>query len=780
MPFLLRHRLLAILASALAAATVHAAAPSGSQRRIIDDFEDVGTWRQRESRGQRPGAWFASDVFFGGSRKEKRHGDYVGEFRFAIDPNAMPPARFGFERVKATLLTVTPDGIEFDANPAGHNAALRFTLRDARRKPFITAPVQLSGSAWKSYRLDLGPATVPDWAQIKFPVHLQRVTLETDATGDGSVFIDDLAFTGQFAPADHLAIRPVTPDAGRTLAHDPGQPVTLAWRASNALPTPLDATVTIRLHTAEGVFHLEKSVHLQLPARGHTDVTLAPGMLPVGAWQADVTLEALAAGAPLKATCDDPFGVFIPNNRRLNTRPMWLGVQDQPIWETEAERALHLEWARQLGSDADRVGGGGARLEGRDGHWSFESWKPILDAWQAVGIDVLFTFFELPAWMTTNPRDNRTPPGDYARFEKHAAEFGAFIGKYPAVKYVQFWNEPDSGGPGAGHGFFHGTREDYLKMFSTFSRGFRSTNRTTLLTTGGLTLADEIPGASRAAIIDHAGDYDIAAFHAHGSLENYESRQQKIEGWLREAGIEKRILNSETGERGGYTPADRFRQAITLVQKIAYAKSRPSSELYLWFTLQDYWDMDPEADDSFGLVTSGNRPKPSFVAYNELIRQLANTDPAGEARFAPDVRALKFRRDDGSLLYVCWLQGGSTGEQLWLTIPEGRTLTVTDLFGRSTPAPQFGRTAIVALGAAPVYLTTGAPGAAGELAASPPADIFLTVPSSVIVNGDNGGTLPLAFREPQTRAASGHISLRDAGAPDTVTPVWIQPITLEA
>ncbi|AHF91198.1 hypothetical protein OPIT5_14235 [Opitutaceae bacterium TAV5] len=781
MYFIFRHLLLAFFGCTLVAGSVHAAAPADSQRRIIDDFEDVGTWRQHEGHGQRPGSWFASDVFFGSSKKEKRHGHYVGEVRFAIDPEAMPPARFGFERVKATLLTATPDGIEFDANPAGHNASLRFTLRDARRKSFVTAPVKLSGSTWKSYRLDLGPATVPEWAQIQFPVHLQRVTLETDATGDGSVFIDDLAFTGRFAPADQIALRPVAPDAGRTLAYDPGKPVTLVYRASSALPSPLDATVALRLHTAEGVFHLEKSVPLHLPARGHTDVIFDLGILPVGAWQADVTLEATASGTPLKATCDDTFGVFIPNHRRINTRPMWFGVLDQTIWETEAERSLHLEWARQLGSDADRIGGGGFRLEGRDGHWNFDSWKPILDGYQAAGIDLLFTFFELPTWMTTNPRDNRTPPKDYARFERHAAEFGAFITKYPSVKYVQFWNEPDSGGPNVGHGFFHGTREDYLKMFATFSRGFRSTNKTTLLTTGGLTLADEIPGTSRSTIIDHAGDYDIAAFHAHGSLENYEGKQQKIEGWLREAGIEKRIINSETGERSGYTPAGRFRQAITLVQKVAYAKSRPSSELYIWFTLQDYWDMDAEADDSFGLVTSDNRPKPSFIAYNELIRQLANTDPAGEAEFSPNVRALKFRRDDGSLVYVCWLQSGRTGEQLWLTVPEGRTLTVTDLFGRAAPAPQFGRTAVVALGAGPVYLTTGAPGDAGELAASSPDDIFLTAPSSVTVDGDNGGILPVAFREPQSLAASGHLSLRDSGATATSNaPEWERSFMLEA
>lgn len=108
-----------------------------------------------------------------------------------------------------------------------------------------------------------------------------------------------------------------------------------------------------------------------------------------------------------------------------------------------------------------------------------------------------------------------------------------------------------------------------------------------------------------------------------------------MEQWHKEAGLDnKTICNTETGERSSYDPIGRASQAVTLVKKFVFAKSNPKTEFYMWFfTLQDYWDMDADADDSFGLVTSDNRAKPSFIACNNLIAQLANTTPVGESDF---------------------------------------------------------------------------------------------------------------------------------------------------
>ncbi|MDR1280157.1 MAG: hypothetical protein LBK99_04980 [Opitutaceae bacterium] len=753
----------------LAAPAPGAVTENSGQKRIIDDFEDVSTWRQREGRGQDPATWFSAGSSFGGSTRERCHGSYVGELFFSIEKGAPSPYRFSFERVRISQLPVArPDGIEFMANSQGLPVRFSFVLLDAGRRQFSTRPVPVSGDTWRLYRLELNGQTVSGWDRIQLPLVMQRFVMETEtAVQNARVFVDDLAFTGAFDEDRQLDIRPVY----EKINYAPGNDVVLRYRILNALPVPCRIHVTARIMTAKGTpvrtagFARRDNgsfvTDLELPAHGEAVASFNLGPLPVGAYSAEVIADRVRSGSasgPARAGYDDTFGVFVPNGGRFNKHPMWFGVQDLSPWEGEGERLLHMQWLRQLGADMNRFNVPG-RLEPREGLWSLDGWRTLLAEHRAAGIDVLFTFMELPPWLRTRSNDGRTPPNDYARFEKHAAEFGKFVLENPEIKYVQFWNEPDSGGPGAGHGFFHGSRDDYLKMFDVFSRGFRSTNSRTPLTTGGLTLKDEITGLVRGTIIDKKDNYDVVAFHAHGELDNYEKKQLQIEGWLREAGIEKRILNSETGSRSGYNPTGRHEQAITLVKKVSYAKSRPTSELYTWFTLQDYWDMDAEADDSFGLVTTDNRVKPSLVACNELIRQLANTTPDGECDdLRPGVRILRFLREDGKAVHVCWATAGEAAAQLWLKTSHGQTIRIQDLYGRSTTPTIFNDNLLfVPVGKEPLYLITSS---AEKLQPATTDEIFAQVPPSLHANTSTPSTFPLIFSEPQKRAASGEIMLK--------------------
>jgi hypothetical protein len=485
-----------------------------------------------------------------------------------------------------------------------------------------------------------------------------------------------------------------------------------------------------------------------------TYVSIDYGQLPIGAYQVDVQFT--DESERYQAVYDDTFGVFIPNNGRVNHKPMWFGALDLTIWETQAERDLHMDWMIALGSDANRVSGGATRLEPREGLWTTENWHEALDPFEDADIQLLFTFFELPSWITSNPSRRRTPPRDMERFAQHSRDFAEFTKEFPAIKWVQFWNEPDSGGPNVNHGFFHGSRDDYLNMFHTFTESFRSVRDDVILTTGGLTLKDEIPGVSRGSIVDHADDYDVVAFHAHGALSNYVMKQEKIEAWLDEADLKKPILNSETGERSGYTRSGRYQQAISLIHKVVYAKSRPNSELYMWFTLQDYWDMDAEADDSFGLITSDNSVKPSFVAYNELIRQLANTTPELETQWGENVRVFPFRREDGSLVYLCWLENGSASEHVWLKVPQGSSVTATNMFGRSETLPQFSDAAFLAINSGPVYLTTEQAGDAAVLDKYDDThdDLLFSLPASIVIDGDSEQMIPFSFNASEAKDRS--------------------------
>ena len=149
--------LFALQATGLWAAGTGPADAPPHEKRIIDDFEDMGTWRGGGPKAE-PGTWFAADMFLGGSDKEKCHGDVVGELRFTTDPRATPPWSFAFGRVKASLVTGTPDGIEFEADPKGREVSFSFVLRDAKRRDFTTKPVTIDGTGWRSVRLDLAVA----------------------------------------------------------------------------------------------------------------------------------------------------------------------------------------------------------------------------------------------------------------------------------------------------------------------------------------------------------------------------------------------------------------------------------------------------------------------------------------------------------------------------------------------------------------------------------------------------------------------------------------------
>jgi hypothetical protein len=691
--------------------------------------------------------WFSVGLAFGASKEESHTGAYVGELRYSIDPKVNAPYRFAFERVKPTLVTGEPEKIELDINTLGKPFRIRFKLLDADRKAYETDNIEADTKGWKHYSLDLSDLSK---SNLTAPISLKRIIFETDDTTGGRIFVDNLSFVGRFSAAALIDIRPVY----KGISYSPDAVTVRKYRFENATDMAFDGTLVAGLHDAKGQLLTTIQKHVSLLPSEFTYVSVDYGQLPIGAYQAD--LHFADKSERYQAVYDDTFAVFIPNNGRVNQHPMWMGVLDLTIWETKAERDLHMEWMIALGSDANRISGGATRLEPQDDLWATENWHEALDPFEAADIQLLFTFFELPNWITRNPARRRTPPRDMKQFAQHSREFAEFTKAFPAIKWVQFWNEPDSGGPNVNHGFFHGTRDDYLTMFQTFSESFRSVRDDVTLTTGGLTLKDEIAGVSQASIVDHADDYDVVAFHAHGALSNYERKQKIVESWLDEAGLKKPILNSETGERSGYTRSGRYQQAISLIQKVVYAKSRPNSELYMWFTLQDYWDMDAEADDSFGLITSDNCVKPSFVAYNELIRQLANTTPKLETQWGENVRVFPFRRTDGRLVYVCWLENGSAAEHVWLKVPQGSSVTATDMFGRSETLPQLSDAAFLAISSGPVYLTTEQADDAALLSKYDDThdDLLFSLPASIVIDGDSEQMLPFSFNGSKAKDCS--------------------------
>lgn len=270
------------------------------------------------------------------------------------------------------------------------------------------------------------------------------------------------------------------------------------------------------------------------------------------------------------------------------------------------------------GFDIERLGVTGNRLDNGK-TTNFEGYEKYLKMNRDAGMIACASYTEgVPDYTQEKPLW-RGMPTKLEVFRGHMDKVFRCLAKYPNVQYLEFWNEPDIG-------FMVGTLDQYLDALKVVRASQQANAPKLKIATGGVTVIHpkEKKNFSRDMYWKGKGLYDVACFHAHGSLRDYSERQELLEKWLEEGGIDLPVCNTETGDRSGYTVDTIKRHAVTLVKKIVYAKSR-NTEFYTWFTLQDYWDMDFEADDSFGLVTSDNRPKPSFIAYNELIRQLGNT-----------------------------------------------------------------------------------------------------------------------------------------------------------
>lgn len=734
---------LGVLGVLLTGSALFAATTAPEDRLIIADFEDVGTWRAREISGVPPEGWFSGTISLSSSNKEQRRGNYVGELDYLF--GGKPPYEISLEREKMSRPSAFIHAIEFEAKSNGTDVALAFDLEDSNGRRFRSTKLPLQGESWKTYRLDINAQTMPRFSEIQFPAVLRKIYFTSTQPGAGRIFIDDLRLIGRVSRAQKISIFPVY----QGISYAPEKPVELTYRLRNAATEKIDTTVTIKSNDVRGGEERQQSQKISLPATGETEVTFKIGTLPIGSYTVRITVD----GGEIKASYFDLFGVFTPNDKRLNKKPMWFGLQDSTTWQGESENALHREWMKKLGVDLIRVGIAGLWTEPVRDQPLNPALATMLQQLGDAGLDTYLLYSDaVPTW-TMTPHVWRKPPTDWAAFDEHIGHLGTYLAAIPSVKYLEMWNEPDLD-------FYKGNLEDYIKMLKSFSVNFKATSPNIKLVSGGLTVLHpaEKKGFSK-AVVQQAALCDVTGFHNHGPVSSYIERQKMVEGWLKESGIDHPIANTEAGARSYYDDLNgALAQAIALVQKITYAKSRPTTEFYTWYLLQDYWDMDSKADDSLGLVTSDNRAKPSFLAYNELIHRLANTEPQGEVTLHPDLISYCFKRtEDGKLVYVCWPKQGRASARVWIkaTGPYIRS----DIFGREEKLATDKGSLFVPIGQLPLYLQSTK--ADDKLQSESPGMADFTVPESLFLTNSKTDVLPVQLHNRSKTTSSYIVTLLD-------------------
>jgi len=354
-----------------------------------------------------------------------------------------------------------------------------------------------------------------------------------------------------------------------------------------------------------------------------------------------------------------------------------------------------------------------------------------------------------------------------AAFLRAAAR--AYAGEGPGrFRYCEIGNEPDL------PRFFPGTPEDYLASLYAMAGALRAgaaeggAPGAALAMNGGLSFAG-VEGDRRSRRILELLDparIDALAYHGHGpGIGAERSAYERVRAAAKQYGKDGLpYVETESGF-SAHNHDGLLRQARTAVEKMTYAQSK-DLPLLIFFRL--FMEGDG-VEGGYGMTENFSEPRPSVLAYRNLVEQLRH------ARFA---KALDFDGKAGTEGIDAYVfeerdaAGRPTGRKTVVAFcetarryelrvrldakdaaPAGHPL-FHDLFGNARPVEAPSNVAVVPVGTDPVYLSWSSSGAAALVEAVPPP---ISAPGVAVLLP--GAPNPIAFTAsaPDDRPADAEI-----------------------
>ncbi len=756
------------------------AKPEDVGRMLLDDFADISSWLGGPGEGSRPGSAHPINFNFGSVPDERRDDGYAGALNFdTVKPRGL--ARFAKNSIYKT--PVVPEAIVFSANPEGNSGDIRFSFHDRFGRQFDSADIKISGNEWKEYRVDFNAENIRKFEQIAYPVVLREMHYRNDVPAASRILLDDFYYITDISePSKQIAINPEYV----RLDHPVNTPVPMNFRLRNGRKEPVQLKLELKVYDGDRKLLVTRNSEARLEVFGFGRVQFDLGRF---ARKGGYCVELTANNGKVSHTYRGWLGVFAPNNGRFNKIPMWFGVEDQEVNTAPFEVALHVEWMKLLGADMIRGGLLGHGAEGqRGGTLGFDGYRKLWSGHVEAGLDICLDYAGgIPGWAKgaeKRPEGALWPSGyNPELFKEHIQHMGEFIKTIPAIKWFEWFNEPN---------LHRGINiPDYMEGMRLLYPILKEINPELKVGTGGNVVAphpNAAPGFLEQAYLVNSDYYDIALYHAHDGTQNYKRYTEELMDMLKKKGLKKPVANTETGFRSYQRePVHFYTQAKVLVQKIAYSRA-VELEFYVWFMVQDYWDKYINADDSFGLVTVDNQPKPSFVAYNEIIRQLANTTVEENVELDSRLESYKFAGETQDV-FVAWAKQDNAVFSFCLksTAP----VELYDIFGNQEILNPVNGIVFVNSKKMPFYLRAkkGAASPVGELlritgdqvrlpGATDPLDLELKNPYRETINYAlkyNQEQLKGTIRPGETKKFRLPVSIDGNAAPGTVSlPVAVE------
>lgn len=533
-----------------------------------------------------------------------------------------------------------------------------------------------------------------------------RVVCEVTGTvhATGEAWFDDLTLT--MAPAT-LDLQPAAA-AARLAASIVRPDEAITYELSVHVPGAAQAPLSARFTVADyfGVEHASGVVPVVCDAQGNATVRLdVPALHATGYFALAVDLqrggETLGSGSEsFGVTSFDPgqwapdersrFGICHIRDERMYPLAQIAGMKwtrggSNPSWP-----AVQPEEERWTWSSFDRAW---AQAE------PFGIHKLIIlsgiPAWASQGEDEFFIFFRRPA----NKRFLRLP-GDLADFEAYVYET---VNRYKAkLSYWEVWNEADIA-------FWQGTDEEYIQLLQAAYRGAKRADPACQVSMTGL--AYPFPHTHPSGrLYDGRGflekclklapnEFDIVNFHSYGGLAPLERKLREIDELMRQYRCTKPVWITETGAATHRRGVSEQEQARYCAQAHAAAFAAGVAKVF-WHCFYD-WGVDPNYNEHhFGLIHYDYSPKPAYMVYCAMTRELAGTGAATTVDLGPGIRAVSFQRGTDPVTML-WSEQGE--QSVLLRLDAGQAV-LADLMGNPRPVNAPLQALPLTLTPDPVYL----------------------------------------------------------------------------
>lgn len=538
---------------------------------------------------------------------------------------------------------------------------------------------RFNGDGWTQFRIKLDPATFAGtWGPSADKTIVPPIRFfgfgadhQSDAPGEGTVFVDDIAITPAGAKAESAPPTAVISADRDPLVVKPGDSVT--FKAAVSGRDSDHAGIRYRWRVRD----FDDRLVTETPAAYAGAGDPAPFTLrPAEPGYLNVTFDILDDASGVEATANTSLAVFAnPGAQWPKNAPYVVGVNSHLLRYPKPSVHKLVDLMRLAGFGIVRDGADWNGIEPQEGVWKWENMDDVVDTLDRSHIQLAYGLAYTAKWATTgNPNTadwhdwNNAPPvtAKYVDFVK------TVVSHYKSsVHYWEIWNEPDLA-------FWSGTADQYAEMLSAAIKAIHETDPAAVVMNGGISEVNFRPGFPEQFLTKTTPRPDIFAYHTHGEVLNMFVARAKVGKYLADAGMTSSpVWLNEAGisSFGGVSVRE---QAITLAKKIATSEAL-GDRAYVWYDMIDDGADPNDAEDHFGVVDHDFAPKPAYVAAHTVIDRLCGR--AFDRSLAADADQTAYcYRGGGESVAVLWSAKQGTTNSV-LIRSNASSATLTDLMG---------------------------------------------------------------------------------------------------